>query len=344
MATYLTAAAAGVFAARADATINYIDLDPDQVTGSFFGAYEVGYYGDDPNAIGYVDILGDSTPELLVFTSGFYNHAYTYYSYSVIRGDAPGQVTDALRVLDADTGSDRVSAFRAGDLIGPGAATRGSTLMSYAGVGDGNGSFDDSADPDLVYLGFRIDSDGVDDGNDADDFFGWARVRLEVEAFARAPRITIFDLAYEDQPGVGIIAGDTGSQPIPGDFDDNGIVDDADIDLLTANFGNPAFDLTSDSITDSDDLLFLVQDILGTEQGDANLDLNIDLIDLSSLASSFGQINTGWEQGDFNGDKEVNLIDLSLLATNFGFTATIPEPTSLAALALGLGAASQRRR
>ncbi|MEQ9461271.1 MAG: hypothetical protein RIG82_10000 [Phycisphaeraceae bacterium] len=62
--------------------------------------------------------------------------------------------------------------------------------------------------------------------------------------------------------------------------------------------------------------------------GDANLDMKVDLIDLSVLASNFGG-SSGWAGGNFNGDNHVDLIDLSLLASHFGMNlSNVPEPFS----------------
>lgn len=62
--------------------------------------------------------------------------------------------------------------------------------------------------------------------------------------------------------------------------------------------------------------------------GDSNLDMKVDLIDLSVLASNFGG-SSGWAGGNFNGDNHVDLIDLSLLASHFGKNlSNVPEPFS----------------
>ncbi|QDU70947.1 hypothetical protein [Mucisphaera calidilacus] len=75
--------------------------------------------------------------------------------------------------------------------------------------------------------------------------------------------------------------------------------------------------------------------------GDANLDGKVDLLDLSALASSFGDLGT-WASGDFDGNGKVDLLDLSILAGNFGQTYSIPEPAAAAIMTLGL--VSLRRR
>ncbi|MEM9296428.1 MAG: dockerin type I domain-containing protein, partial [Planctomycetota bacterium] len=80
--------------------------------------------------------------------------------------------------------------------------------------------------------------------------------------------------------------------------------------------------------------------------GDANADGVVDLLDFDVLAQNFGASTAnGAADGDFNADGVVDLLDFDILAQNFGASSpsTIPEPTSLAILALA-GAAGLRRR
>ncbi|MFP4053556.1 MAG: lectin like domain-containing protein [Phycisphaerae bacterium] len=88
--------------------------------------------------------------------------------------------------------------------------------------------------------------------------------------------------------------------------------------------------------------------------GDASLDGTVSLADLSALAANWGSADADWEMGDFNGDGEVSLADLSALAGNWGKSlpgsspaggiGAIPEPASLAVIALGTAALLRRRR
>ncbi|WP_428389951.1 hypothetical protein [Mucisphaera sp.] len=133
---------------------------------------------------------------------------------------------------------------------------------------------------------------------------------------------------------------------VTGDFNGDTVVDAADIDLLTAAIRagstDSQFDLDGSTAVDAGDLDELIGAILGTVPGDANLDLNVDLIDLSALASNFNAV-AGWSQGNFNVDTVVDLIDLSLLATNFGTTGVVPEPAGAALVGLGLAGLFRRR-
>ncbi|QDU70383.1 hypothetical protein [Mucisphaera calidilacus] len=146
-----------------------------------------------------------------------------------------------------------------------------------------------------------------------------------------------FDLSYS----VGGIALLTAADAVAGDVDGDGVVTAADIDTLVAGFGGVAFDVTGDRQTDASDLERLVTDLIGTSFGDANLDHHVDLLDLSSLASSFGD-SAGWADGDFNADGTVDLLDLSLLASGFG-ASSVPEPAVALLLSLGLVVDASRR-
>ncbi|MEQ9461748.1 MAG: hypothetical protein RIG82_12430 [Phycisphaeraceae bacterium] len=133
---------------------------------------------------------------------------------------------------------------------------------------------------------------------------------------------------------------------ITGDFNADTLVDADDIDLLTEAIRNGStdllFDLDGSTTVDADDLAEMIATVLGTVEGDANLDFAVDLIDLSALASNFG-LTAGWAGGNFNTDTVVDLIDLSLLASSFGTGVAAPEPTSAALIGLA-GLALVRRR
>ncbi|MEM6332528.1 MAG: PEP-CTERM sorting domain-containing protein [Planctomycetota bacterium] len=139
-----------------------------------------------------------------------------------------------------------------------------------------------------------------------------------------------------------------------GDFDADNAYTAADIDALFANLGNPAYDLDNDGDADSDDAARLVDGLIGTAPGDANLDGQVDTSDLAILAANFGSNVTTWAQGDFNGDGSVGTPDLAILASTFGSgtpapplataTVAVPEPATLALAGLGLISMVQRRR
>jgi hypothetical protein len=146
---------------------------------------------------------------------------------------------------------------------------------------------------------------------------------------------------------------------LPGDFNQDGVLDAVDIDLLAAAAhnepNNPLYDLDGDGTVtfavgapgapDPSDSDVLIYDMLETRYGDADLNGQVFLSDLTKLATNYrtaGQF--GWAQGNFNGSQEagtaanprVFLSDLTVLATNWRFgvgggsgAAVVPEPSAL---------------
>jgi ELWxxDGT repeat protein len=117
-----------------------------------------------------------------------------------------------------------------------------------------------------------------------------------------------------------------------GDLNLDGFIDAKDIDALFAavNAGStePAFDLTGDALVNRDDVTYLVENILSTRAGDANLDGRVDRQDLAIATQNYGRNGTpSWSQGNFNGDAMVNLLDLLQLKQNYEPPAA-PSPAS----------------
>jgi hypothetical protein len=68
--------------------------------------------------------------------------------------------------------------------------------------------------------------------------------------------------------------------------------------------------------------------------GDVNGDGKVDLNDFGILKANFGKGATRAE-GDLNSDGKVDLSDFGMLKAHFGTAATVPEPSTVALLALG---------
>ncbi len=118
-----------------------------------------------------------------------------------------------------------------------------------------------------------------------------------------------------DQPGGS--PGTADGQPVKADFDGDGDVDSADVDLMSAavRIGDVAFDLNQDGVTDLADRHFMIESILATSVGDSNLDGVFDSGDLV-LVFQTGEYedqiasNSRWAEGDWDGDGDFTTSDL----------------------------------
>jgi hypothetical protein len=109
---------------------------------------------------------------------------------------------------------------------------------------------------------------------------------------------------------------------LPGDFNDDGVVDDTDINILfgAISDGNMAseFDLNDSGDVNQDDVVFLVENIIGTSMGDANLDGKVDAMDLNQVGINWQRMDgAGWSNGDFTGDGAVTAQDLDEIGINW---------------------------
>ena len=136
---------------------------------------------------------------------------------------------------------------------------------------------------------------------------------------------------------------------VAGDFDGNGVVDTADINLLfvqlRSNDPDLSYDLTHDGLVDGADRDELVLNIIGSTYGDANLNLIFNSTDLVIVFQA-GQYEDGiarnslWQTGDWNGDGEFNSSDfvLAFQTGDYSYTAR-PTPAQPADGSVPIGAA-----
>ncbi|MCA9216461.1 MAG: PEP-CTERM sorting domain-containing protein [Planctomycetales bacterium] len=136
---------------------------------------------------------------------------------------------------------------------------------------------------------------------------------------------------------------------VPGDYNNNGQRDVADLDLLTAGVaaGDAAFDLNGDGATDNNDRLFWINDLSNTWVGDSNFDGEFSSADFVKVFTS-AKYETGaaanWGEGDWNGDGLFSSSDFvqAFAAGSYeqgpraGGLMVVPEPTSAALSLLGL--------
>lgn len=133
-----------------------------------------------------------------------------------------------------------------------------------------------------------------------------------------------------------------------GDFDMDGELTAADIDLLNAAIrdgaGDSAFDVTGDGAVDDADRKEWVEVLKGTYFGDSNLDGEFNSSDFVFVFSG-GEYEDGiegnstWATGDWNGDKEFGSADFVLAFQGAGYEQgprqaahAVPEPSALAIL------------
>ena len=115
-----------------------------------------------------------------------------------------------------------------------------------------------------------------------------------------------------------------------GDFDENGVVDAADITLLCqathdANADNK-FDLNGDGVVSNQDHEFMIQNVLGTTFGDANLDgvfNSRDLVEIFQKGQYEDDVtgNSTWSEGDWNCDGDFTSRDLVAAFISGGYVA-----------------------
>ena len=107
-----------------------------------------------------------------------------------------------------------------------------------------------------------------------------------------------------------------------GDLNGDGSINALDIDALytaiNANMTDEKYDLDSSGTVDDADATYLVENILGTFGGDANLDGTVNAADLNQVGLNWlSDTNVGWASGDFNGDGTVNAQDLNIVGINW---------------------------
>ena len=146
--------------------------------------------------------------------------------------------------------------------------------------------------------------------------------------------------------------------PQPGDVDENGVIDTADIDLLSSAIRDMSddsfFDLNSDGQVNLEDHQFWVENLGMTLAGDANFD---KLFNSSDLTSAFQHaeyedsesLNSTWSEGDWNGDGEFDSGDLVAAFSTGAFELNainrVPEPSTLIlAISCAVGIALRRNK
>ena len=108
--------------------------------------------------------------------------------------------------------------------------------------------------------------------------------------------------------------------PPPGDFNLDGALDCADIDMLTmavaSGMNDPAFDVTGEGVLNYNDVVVWVESIKGTLLGDADLDFTVDGGDFLTWNAFKFTSGTAWCSGDFNADGDTDGADFLIWNDN----------------------------
>jgi hypothetical protein len=133
-----------------------------------------------------------------------------------------------------------------------------------------------------------------------------------------------------------------------GDFNNDGLIDATDIDLLSAAVGGDdlSYDVDSSGSVDDGDRQYWVEEIKMSYFGDSNLDGEFNSGDLVIVFTN-GEYDDGvdanstWADGDWNGDGDFDSGDFVTAFSAGGFevgprasVAAVPEPSSLFLLAM----------
>ena len=150
-------------------------------------------------------------------------------------------------------------------------------------------------------------------------------------------------------------------EPVPGDFNMNGVLDAEDMDLLSdearAGTNNMDFDLDNDGLVNDEDRRVWIEDLKNSYFGDSDLDGEFNSSDfvLVFTAGEYEddvELNSVWATGDWNGDREFTSSDFVSAFQGGGFeigprpaVAAVPEPSTLTLLLLAIvGCFTQRKR
>lgn len=137
---------------------------------------------------------------------------------------------------------------------------------------------------------------------------------------------------------------------ILGDFNDSGMLDVDDINMLVSEVASRAnnvpFDLNEDGNVNADDIHVWVKDLRNTWIGDSDLSGEFNSGDFVTIfgAGKFEQdVDANWSEGDWTGDLRFDSSDLVAAFTDGGFeqgprnaVRQVPEPSSCILIALGM--------
>ncbi len=141
--------------------------------------------------------------------------------------------------------------------------------------------------------------------------------------------------------------------PLIGDYNENGELDEPDLNLQAIQIsnppGNPTYDLDQNGVVDFEDRQLWVGDLKGTWIGDADLDGEFNSNDFVQVFT-VGKYETGqearWSEGDWDGNGIFDSSDFVVAFTDGGYeqgprtdvaaVAAVPEPGGWLLVVIGL--------
>ena len=160
--------------------------------------------------------------------------------------------------------------------------------------------------------------------------------------------VAVYDRALTDAQIKAHFEAALGATGVTGDFNGNGELDAADLDLMALGIvgGDSQYDLTGDNLTNIDDRRQWINVLKKSYMGDSNLDGQFNSGDLVTVFTT-GKFETGnlatWSEGDWNGDRLFNSSDFVEAFQGGGYEAgpraavsAVPEPSTFALMLLGL--------
>lgn len=167
------------------------------------------------------------------------------------------------------------------------------------------------------------------------DGTGHSLQRSSVDAFGNIGQSWIATVPTPGSPDASLV----------GDFNFDGLINQIDINLLTDQMRSPtpdpSFDLTADGKVNADDRDTMIEDVVGTDFGDSNLDAVFNSTDLVIVfqAGEYEDevaLNSLWETGDWNGDGDFGSSDLVLAFQKGGYAPAGPGAVDFRAIAAAL--------
>ena len=157
--------------------------------------------------------------------------------------------------------------------------------------------------------------------------------------------VAIFNHALTSDEVLAIMSGDFNAylDNVSGDYNGDGMVDVADIDLQSVAMADAApdlgvFDENNDGLVNRADRMIWVKDYAKTWVGDANLEGEFnssDLVQMFSSAKYDRPKDASWADGDFDGNMRFDSGDLVAAFSDGGYEkgplaspAVVPEPTT----------------